>query len=127
MGGVKLQPNSQDLPPEAQKKVRELQKQKEEFRKINERKNQFKAEDRRIKGGLDALEDAEEDSEVFRVSGPVGIKTDKSKLEKELTGKRERIESKIESMEDKESEIEEKAKENQSELRQMLSGGQRMG
>lgn len=121
-----MQPSPQDLPPEAQQMVQKLQKQKQQLEQIGERKNRFKAEDKRLEEGLKALEGADEDKEVFKVVGPVGIKADRDDLEEELSGKKERIESEIESMEDKEDEIEEKAKENQSKLREMMSGGKGM-
>ncbi|KXA93396.1 hypothetical protein AKJ64_00695 [candidate division MSBL1 archaeon SCGC-AAA259E17] len=103
--------------------IKELEKQKENLQQIAERKNRFKAATNRIKDGLDALDDADGDAEVFKVVGPVGIKTDKDNLENELSNKKERLDAQVESLEDRQSEIEEEAKEKQNKLRQMLSGG----
>lgn len=119
-----MQPNSQDLPPEAQNKIETLQNQKEKLQQIAERKYRFKVENKRIESGIDALEEAGDKDEVFKVVGPVGIKTEKNELKEELSNEKEKLEAQIDSMEDKQDYIEEKAKKNQSELREMLSGGQ---
>lgn len=121
-----MQPSPQDLPPEAQDKIQKLQKQKRKLEQIGEQKNRFKAEDKRLEEGIKALDEADEDKEVFKVVGPVGIKSNREDLKEELSGKKERIKSEIESMENKENEIRESAKENQSKLREMMAGGKGM-
>ncbi|KXA94410.1 hypothetical protein AKJ37_07630 [candidate division MSBL1 archaeon SCGC-AAA259I09] len=121
-----MQPSPQDLPPEAQDKIQKLQKQKRKLEQIGEQKNRFKAEDKRLEEGIKALDEADEDKEVFKVVGPVGIKSNREDLKEELSEKKERIKSEIESMENKENEIRESAKENQSKLREMMAGGKGM-
>lgn len=121
-----MQPSPQDLPPEAQDKIQKLQKQKRKLEQIGEQKNRFKAEDKRLEEGIKALDEADEDKEVFKVVGPVGIKSNREDLKEELSGKKERIKSEIESMENKENDIRESAKENQSKLREMMAGGKGM-
>lgn len=116
-----MQPNPNDLPPEAQEMAQKLQKQIRRLDQIGERKNRFEAENKWLNEGIKALDESNDNEEVFKVTGPVGIKSNKEDLREELSGKIDQIESEIESMKDMEDEIEAKARENQGKLRELMS------
>ena len=119
-----MQPNQSDLPPQAQQMIGELQKQKQQLQQIGQQKRQFQAEQKRLERALEALDDADEDKEVVKVTGPVGIKSSQDELVEEFTEKKDQIESKLESIEEKEENLKQDAMQKQNKLQEMMSGGQ---
>lgn len=117
----------QDLPPQAQRMIGELQQQQQKLQQLGEQKNQFKAEKIQIEKALDALEETDKNEEVFKVVGPVVVKSERDDLIEELKDKKETMEVKMESMEKKEKDIQEKARDNQQKLQKMMSGGEQAG
>ncbi len=109
---------------EAKQMIGELQKQQQQLQQIDEHKHQIKAQQKYLDKAFDALEDVDEDDDVFRVVGPIGVKSDKEELMEELTDMKEKMETQLKSMESKEDSIQEKAQENQKKLQKMMSGGQ---
>lgn len=99
----------QDLPPQAQEMIGELQEQQQQLQQIAEQKNQIEAQKKQIEMAFDALDDAGDDAEVFRVVGPVGIKSDREEVEEELTDMKETMDVRLDSMERKEDNIREGA------------------
>lgn len=122
-----MQPNSQNMPPQAQEMINELQKQKQQLQQLGERKNLLKSNIRRIEDALEALDEADESKEVFRVVGPVGIKSEKGELTNKLSSQKDNMEARLESVGSKEEKVRDKAMEKQNKLQQMLSGGQEPG
>ncbi|MFW6386266.1 MAG: prefoldin subunit [Candidatus Hadarchaeota archaeon] len=118
-----MQPNPSNLPPQAQEMIEELQERKKQLQQINEQRNRFKFEQKRTEKALEAINNAEEEKEVFKVVGPVGIKSTQKELKEELSEDKDKIEAKLSSMGKKEEKIREEAEGKQQKLREMMSGG----
>lgn len=115
----------QDLPPQAQQMIGKLQRQQQQLQQLGEQRNQLRAQKMQIETALEALEEASEDEEVFKVAGPIIVKSTRDDLIEELEEEKEDMEVKLKSVEKKEGKVKEGAKKNQQELQEMLSGGQR--
>lgn len=122
-----MQPSGQSMPPQAQQMINELQQQKQQLQQMAEQKNLLEARKRQVEEALDALDDVDGDKEVFRVVGPVGIKTEQDDLTENLSDEKEKLGVQLESVESKQEDLEEEAKEKQQKIQEMMSGGQQAG
>lgn len=81
-------------------------------------------EKKELEKALDALDEANEDDEVFKVVGPAVIKSNRESLNDNFGEKKESLDVKLSSLEKKESQIQEKAQNLQQELQKTMTGGE---
>lgn len=114
----------EDLPPQAQQLIAQLQKQQQQLQQLGEQRQQIKAQERQIEKALDSLEETEEEEDVFKVVGPVVVKSTRDELIDELEERKETMEVKLGSVKKKEKKIQEGAKKGQEKLQKLMSGGE---
>jgi len=97
-----------------QNKIMQLQMMEQNMQNVLSQKQGFQAQAAEIENALTELKETKE--QVFKVIGTTMISTDKNKLEKELSSKKEILDLKIKNFEKQEKQIKEKFEELQSEV-----------
>lgn len=115
------------LPPEAQQILAQLQTFQQQIQATLIQKDSLNLQKIEIEKALEALEKVKENENVYKIVGPVLIKTEKSEVEKEFKEKLEDIEIKIKSLEKLLKKLEEKIKEKQEKLRSFLESSASSG
>ena len=115
------------LPPEAQQILAQLQTFQQQIQATLLQKDSLNLQKIEIENALKELEKVKEDESVYKIAGPVLIKTKKSELEKELKEKLEEIDVKLKSMDNLLKKLEEKINEKQEKLRSLLEGSTSSG
>ena len=110
------------LPPEAQQLLMQLQVFKQQLQAIAMQKEGMHIQKLENSKALEELEKTKDSEEVFKVVGPVLIKSTKKDMEEELTDRNKTIDSRLKTFEKQEKSTTEKAMEIQNKLQEMLSG-----
>ena len=110
------------LPPEAQQVIAQLQTFQQQLQASILQRGSLNLQKLEIEKALEALEKVKENESVYKITGPVLIKTKKSEVEKELKEKLEEIEVKIKSLEKLIKKLEEKIKEKQEKIKAFFEG-----
>lgn len=115
--------NPNNLPPEAQQMLQQLQQQQQTLQQLNNKKQQLEMQKNEVQKAIDELDKTEGEKKVFKVAGPVLIESNKDDLQDEMNEKKESIGIKLNSIDKKMSKTEESAIENQQKLQKMVAGG----
>ena len=115
------------LPPEAQQILAQLQTFQQQIQATLLQRDSLNLHKIEIQKALEALQKVEENENVYKIAGPVLIKTKKSEIEKELKEKLEEIEVKMKSLDKLIKKLEEKIKERQEKIRAFLEGSASFG
>jgi prefoldin beta subunit len=118
--GLGMQGN---LPPEAQEKLEELQDLQETAQQVAAQKQSAESTLTESETALDALEDIDEDTVMYREVGELLVETDYETAHDDLTEKVESLEVRVEQLQKQEERVQEQFESLQSELQQMLQGG----
>lgn len=107
------------LPPEAQSMLMQMQVDQQNLQGINYQKEMFKDQKMQVEFALTQLETAK--SDVFKIAGPIMIKSDKDALAKELKEQSELITINLKKTEEQERKLHERMQSTQKKLEEMLS------
>ncbi len=112
---------NENISPEAQKVFVQLQQMQKQLQNIDMQKQSLTYQKMEIEKALEEVKKCEEKEEMFKIVGPVLIKSSKEKLDKELGGTVEIIEKNLNIIEESEKKIGEKMTSSQEKLQEMLS------
>ncbi|MUV58445.1 prefoldin beta subunit [Halogeometricum rufum] len=112
-----------NLPPEAQEKLEELQDLQETAQQVAAQKQSAESTLTESETALDALEDIDEDTVMYREVGELLVETDYETAHDDLSEKVESLEVRVEQLQKQEERVQEQFESLQSELQQMLQGG----
>lgn len=110
------------LPPEAQQVIAQLQTFQQQLQATLIQKETLTVQKIEIEKALKELEKTEEKENVYKIVGPLLVKTKKERLVNELKEKLEEIEVRIKSLEKVAKKLEEKIQEKQEKLRSFFEG-----
>src|SRR6056297_1464937 len=110
-------------PPEAQEKLEELQDLQETAQQVAAQKQSAESTLTESETALDALEDIDEDTVMYREVGELLVETDYETAHDDLSEKVESLEVRVEQLQKQEERVQEQFESLQSELQQMLQGG----
>jgi prefoldin beta subunit len=111
------------LPPEAQEKVEELRDLQETAQKVAAQKQQAETTLNESEMALEALEDIDEGTTMYREVGELLVETDYDSAYEDLEDKVSSLEIRVEQMSKQEERVQEQFESLQQELQQMLGGG----
>lgn len=112
-----MQDLSQELPPELQHKIMQLQESQERLRVLILRRQQYEMELKEVQRALEELRRLEAQTPVYKAVGSLLFLTDKDKTIAELQDKQETLELHIKTLERQES----LARKQVEELRQKIA------
>jgi prefoldin beta subunit len=108
------------LPSEARELLLQMQQDQNFLQNLLIQKETITLQNREVSSAISSLGEAK--SDVFKVIGPVMIKTDKDSLRKELEELKEQGEVQIKNLAKHEDKLKEKIKNAQGKLQKMLQG-----
>jgi prefoldin beta subunit len=111
------------LPPEAQEKLEKLQDLQETAQQVTAQKQQAETTLSESKTALEALDDIDEDAQMYREVGELLVETDYDSAHEALQDKVDSLEIRVEQLGKQEERVEGQFEELQQELQQMLQGG----
>lgn len=109
-----------NLPPEAQEKLEQLRDLQETAQQVVIQKNQAQTQLNEANAALEALEEVESDTPMYREVGELLIETDYQTAQEELSEKVDSLEIRVETLKKQESRVEQQFENLQSELQQLL-------
>lgn len=112
---------NEKISPEAQKALMQLQQQQKQLQNIDMQRQSLTYQKMEIERALEEVKKSE-NSEMFKIVGPILIKSSKEKLEKELSDTKDKIDSNLKIIEESEKKIGEKMTSNQEKLQNMFKG-----
>jgi prefoldin, beta subunit, archaeal len=112
-----------NLPPEAQEKLEELQDLQETAQKVAAQKDQAESTLNESEAALDALEDVNEETMMYREVGELLVETEYDTAHDELSDKVDSLEIRVEQLQKQEDRVRDQFESLQEELQQMLQGG----
>ena len=112
-----------NLPPEAQEKLEELQDLQETAQKVAAQKDQAESTLNESEAALDALEDVNEETMMYREVGELLVETEYDTAHDELSDKVDSLEIRVEQLQKQEDRVRDQFESLQKELQQMLQGG----
>src|SRR3989344_3148867 len=115
------------LPPEAQQLLVQMQTFQHQYQTINMQREALSMQKIESEKALEELKKAKDKEDVFKIVGPVLVKSTKSELIKELGEKKETGELRLKSLEKQEERIREKLEEIQKKLEEYLKGAMPQG
>ena len=107
---------------QAQQLLMQAQAYQQQIQNIVTQKETLKLQEMEIKKALEELEKTQEKN-VYKISGPILVKTTKEEVTKDLKDKQELIEARIKTLEKNEQKVKEKIDELREKLMQTSSGG----
>ncbi len=110
-----------ELAPEAQQIVMQMQSFQQLLQNILIQKESLNVQNSEIENALEELEKAKENETVYKAVGPILIKAEKGKLMEDLNNKKETLETKLKSLEKQEEKTKEKLAELQKKIQEMFS------
>lgn len=105
-----------------QQLLMQAQNYQQQIQNIITQKETLKLQEIEIKKALEELEKTNEEN-VYKISGPILVKTTKESITQELKDKQELIQARIKTLERNEEKIKEKIEELREKLMQQSSGG----
>ena len=111
---------NEKISPEAQKVFIQLQQMQKQLQNIDMQKQSLAYQKMEIEKALEEVKKCEEKEEMFKIVGPILIKSSKEKLDKELGETVETIEKNLKIIDDSEKKIGEKMTSSQEKLQEML-------
>jgi len=115
------------LPAEAQQLIVQMQAFQQQYQTLNIQREALSLQKIETEKALEELKKAKDKEEVFKIVGPVLVKSTKSELVKELGEKKETGELRLKSLEKQEERIREKLEEIQKKLEEYLKGAMPQG
>lgn len=112
---------NEKISPEAQKVFIQLQQMQKQMQNIDMQRQSLTYQKMEIEKALEEVKKCEEKEEMFKIVGPVLIKSSKEKLDNELSETMETIEKNLKIIEDSEKKIGEKMAGSQEKLQEILS------
>jgi len=109
------------ITPETQQILMELQAYQQQMQTVLIQKETLNIQNMEIDKALEELGKIK-DEDVFKAVGPILIKSDKEKLKKELSEKKETIDLRLKSLQKQENRMKEKLEESQKKLEEILKG-----
>lgn len=111
-----------NLPPEAQEKLEQLQNLQDTAQQVAIQKSQAQSQLEESRSALEALEDVDEDTPMYREVGELLIETDYDTAVEELEDKVDSLEIRVETLKKQEDRVEKQFEGLQSELQELLGG-----
>lgn len=112
----------EDLPPSIRQQVARYQQVQQTLNVLVMERQQLEAELAEVNNALEELSKTSDDATLYRVAGQILVKTDKERLVKELTEKKELTETRLKVLERQEGRTRSQLDELQKELQRALSG-----
>ncbi len=113
--------SQQELPPELQHRLMQLQESQERLRAIMIRRQQYEVELREVQRALEELEKLEPSTPVYKTVGSLLFLTDRDKTIAELQDKKETLELHIKTLERQENLARKQVEELRQKITQSLS------
>jgi len=110
----------EDLPSQVQNQLRQLQQLQQQMELLLQQKLQVEIRLRDAEDALEELNKLEETADVYKGVGNLIVKSEKSKLIKELQEEKENLEIRKKTMESQENRMKEKINELQSKIQEAL-------
>ena len=114
---------TEKIPAQAQQLLIQLQQLQQQLQQLAQQKQIMEIQKLELDKALEELEKTQSKEEVYKMVGPILVKTEKAKLEKDLSDKKESIEVRIKRLDSQMDKMQEKAKETQMSLQKILEGG----
>ena len=111
------------ISPEAQKLFIQLQQQEKQLQNMDLQRQSLTYQKMEIDKALEEIKKCDEKEEMFKIVGPVLIKSSKDKLEAELTEIKNNIDKNLKIIGESEKKLEERMTSGQQKLQEMLKGG----
>jgi prefoldin beta subunit len=108
------------LSPEAQQTLLQIQTFQQQLQNTLIQKETLNLQKLEIEKALEELEKIDEKKDVFKVVGPILVKSDKKDVEKDLKEKLETINLRLKTLDKHEEKLKEKIKEKQEKLQHIL-------
>ena len=108
---------SQELPPQVQNQLLQLQQLQQQAQMISAQKAQLTMELKEIELALKELEKVDDKATVFKSIGGILVKADKQQVVDELTEKKETLEVRIKTLERQEERIKKRFDEIQNKMK----------
>ena len=115
------------LPAEAQQLIVQMQAFQQQYQTLNMQREALSMQKIESEKALEELKKTKDKEDVFKIVGPVLVKSTKSELIKELGEKKETGELRLKSLEKQEERIREKLEEIQKKLEEYLKGAMPQG
>lgn len=112
--------SEQDLPPWLKEQIARLQQLQQNLQAIMMQKQQVEMEATETERALEELKKTSSDDMVYKLAGPLLIKSDRENLLKELDEKKELSKTRIVVLGKQESRVKENLKEVESKINQMV-------
>ncbi|UCG95216.1 MAG: prefoldin subunit beta [archaeon] len=109
-----------EISPEAQKTFVQLQQLQKQIQNMDMQRQSLMYQKVEIERALEEVKKSEGKEDMFKIVGPIMVKSSKDKLEKELGDTKEKLDSNLKMIEDGEKKIEEKMKSHQEKLQELL-------
>jgi len=110
------------LPPEAQQLLVQMQTLQTQYQTIALQKETLALQKIETEKALEELKKTKDKEDVFKIVGPVLVKSTKADLVKELSDKKEMTEMRLKNVDKQEEKLREKLKETQEKLEGMFKG-----
>ncbi|MEM2123248.1 MAG: prefoldin subunit beta [Candidatus Bathyarchaeia archaeon] len=109
-----------ELPPQVQEQLMRLQQMQHTLQAVSTQRQQLELELNEVERAIEELEKVEEQSPVYKTTGSILIKVDRSKLLDELKDKKEILNTRITVLSKQEERAKGKVKELQAKLQERL-------
>lgn len=109
-----------EISQEAQKTFVQLQQLQKQMQNMDMQRQSLNYQKVEIERALSEVGKSEGNEDMFKIVGPIMIKSSKDKLEKELGDTKDKIDSNLKMLEEGEKKMEEKMKNYQEKLQEML-------
>ncbi|QQG39944.1 MAG: prefoldin subunit beta [Candidatus Aenigmatarchaeota archaeon] len=110
-----------EIPQQAQQMIMQLQAAQQQLQAFAMQRQSLTMQKHEIEKATEELTSANDKEDVYKLSGPIMVRSTKSKLLDELKERIAKIDSGIKRLEDHEKKIAEKAQENQTKLEKMFA------
>lgn len=112
-----------NIPPEAQETIERLQNLQEQAQQVAVQKNEAERSLQEAQNANEALEDVDEDTNMYRDVGSLLVETDHATASSELDERIDQLEIRVETLRKQEDRVESQFEELQGELQEKLGGG----
>ncbi len=110
----------EELPPQVQNMIAQLQQLQQQLQAVVTQKLQVESMLKESSAALEEVQNAPDDTPIFKVAGNVLVKVEKEKVIKELQEKKESYEIRLKALERQEERLKERIDEMQKKIRSML-------
>ena len=118
---------AQELPPGVRSQIAKLQKMQEELQYVLTAKQQRQLQLYEIQNALTELENLPEEREVFKIVGTIMVSKDKESIIKELTERKELVETQLKTLQKQEELLRKQLEELNKKIRASIGGATSAG